>query len=1059
MKKSNGIRFLIFLGVFASVLVFLASANLVSAQQRGSITTVVGMGPNNVPAVLAPVDGAQSVAIDSSGNIYIAASGLDRIFKVDSLGTLTLFAGTGVYLFNGDGIPAINAGLNGPCSIALDANGNLFISEWGNRRIRRIDRSTGIISTVAGTGGSGCSGDGGPAINATMTYPRALAIDYLGNVFIADYFDHRIRRVDAGTGVITTVAGNGIAGYSGDGGRATGASLKYPSGVAVDNQGNIFIADRDNHRIRRVDIYGTITTFAGNGTQGFFGNGGPASSASLSIPEGVVVGSSGDIYIADSGNHCVRRVDTAGIISGVVNSIAYSGYSGDGGPASDARLVFPVGITLDGAGDMFIADSADHRVRRVGSGGDGLITGATNETITTVAGNGTYAFYGEGVPAIGASIHQLMGLSSDSEGNIYFVDGWDYRVRGVDSPSGIITTIAGNGIEGFRGDGGPATAASIRTANGVAVDSDKNVIIADSTNARIRRVSAASGVITTIAGNGTYGFSGDEGPASDASFRNPQQPAIDADGNLYIADKENFRVRRVNSAGIITTVAGNGTYGFSGDGGLATAASMSYVEDVAVDLDGNLYVADTENNRIRKIHASTGVIETIAGNGIGQNTGDGGLAIDAGLHYPLNVAVDGQGNLYVQCYCSIRRVDAATGIIRTIAGTGMYGFSPDGWPATSMQVHPYSIALDGMGRLYFGDSFRIRFLTLARPPVANAGPDVSETPGTQIQFNGNASNSPDGTITSYRWDFGDGSKATGALTNHAYTSSGTFIASLLVFDNLGGVAKDTLTITVTQNQPPEAEAGPDKTLSVNQLAQFDGNGSSDPDGTIESYQWNFGDGVTATGATATHAYSSKGTFTVTLTVTDDKGATGTDTLVASIVNYAPIANAGPDMKVIACEPASFNGNGSSDPDGTIASYQWNFGDGKTANGIQASHAYKTAGVYSVTLTVTDNFGATATDTATVTVITMSNALQILIDLVASFNLQQGVNNSLDVKLQRAREAQEAVNANQRQDAQNHIDAFMNEVNAQRGKALTEAQANQLIYWALRIKTVIVLPGC
>ena len=389
----------------------------------------------------------------------------------------------------------------------------------------------------------------------------------------------------------------------GDGGPATSASLKAPNGVSVDASGNLFIADTSNRRVRRVDAAtGVITTVAGDGTSGFSGDGGPATSASLGGPSGVAVDASGNLFIADASNHRARRVDVS---TGVISTVAGNdslGFSGDGGPATSASLNIPYGVAVDASGNLLIADTFNLRVRRVD---------ASTGVITTVAGNGTQGFSGDGGPATSASLNLPLGVAVDSSSNLLIASQFNNRVRRVDAATGVITTVAGNGTPGFSGDGGPATGASLRGPSGIAVDASGNLFIADAFNNRIRRVDGSTGVITTVVGNGTFGFSGDGGPATNASLRFPVGVAVDASGNLFIADTSNRRVRRVDAAtGVIDTVAGDGTSGFSGDGGPATSASLGGPSGVAVDASGNLFIADTGNDRIRKVGGIAAVVPT-----------------------------------------------------------------------------------------------------------------------------------------------------------------------------------------------------------------------------------------------------------------------------------------------------------------------------------------------------------------------------------------------------------------------------------------------------------------
>ncbi len=334
----------------------------------------------------------------------------------------------------------------------------------------------GDISTVAG----GDVGDGGPATNATLRTPYGVAVDTSGNLFIADANNNRIRKVNA-SGTITTVAGDGAQGFSGDGGPATNARLYFPSGVAVDTSGNLFIADTSNHRVRKVNASGTITTVAGNGTSGFSGDGGPATNARLYFPSGVAVDTSGNLFIADANNYRIRKVNASGTITTVAGN-GTSGDSGDGGPATNASLTGPLGVAVDTAGNLFIADVdwGNHRVRKVNASG----------TITRVAGaGGNCVGCGDGGPATSGNLQYPNGVAVDTSGNLFIADTGNNRVRRVDA-SGTITTVAGNGAEGFSGDGGPATSASLKYPYGVAVDTSGTLFIADIGNNRIRKVAA-----------------------------------------------------------------------------------------------------------------------------------------------------------------------------------------------------------------------------------------------------------------------------------------------------------------------------------------------------------------------------------------------------------------------------------------------------------------------------------------------------------------------------------------------------------------------------------------
>ena len=416
----------------------------------------------------------------------------------------------------------------------MDSTGNIYIADTNNHRIRKVDTATGIITTAVGNGNQGFSGDGSPATAAELYSPQSVAVDGAGNIYITDYNNLRIRKVDAATGIITTAAGAGIGQ---DDIPATQARLATPEGVAVDGAGNLYIADVFNYRIRKVDAStGIITTAAGNEIQGFSGDGGPATQASLNYPKSVDVDGVGNLYIADTWNHRIRKVNAqTGVITTVAGTGA-QGFAGDGGTATGAQLAAPWGVAADGARNLYIADTNNNRIRKVD---------ASTGIITTVAGNRNQGFSGDGGPATAAELYLPQGVAVDSAGNLYIADTSNHRVRKVDTAAGIITTIAGNENRGFSDDGGPATSAQFNRPHSVAADSAGNIYIADAFNARIRKIDAATGIITTIVGNGIYGFSGDGGPATSAQFYLPLNVAVDSAGNIYIADSYNGRIRRL----------------------------------------------------------------------------------------------------------------------------------------------------------------------------------------------------------------------------------------------------------------------------------------------------------------------------------------------------------------------------------------------------------------------------------------------------------------------------------------------------------------------------------
>ncbi len=417
------------------------------------------------------------------------------------------------------------------------------------------------------------------------------------------------------------------------------------------------------------------------------------------------------------------------------------------------------------------------------------------DTIVTVAGSGTVGSSGDGGQATSAQLTQPVALAFDAQGNLYIADCGASTVRKLSN--GIITTVAGTGKAGFSGDGGPATQAQLACPEGIAFDPQGTLYIADSFNQRIREVK--DGIISTVAGNGVEGFSGDGGAATAAAFHFPWGVAVDADYNLFVADGYNNRIRKV-SGGTITTVVGTGTAGFSGDSGQATAAEIDHPYDVAVDAQGDLFIADDFNDRIRKV--SGGTITTVAGGG--STLGDGGQATSAHLADAPGLDIDSQGNLYIAEWGDNRIRKVSGGTITTVAGTGVKGFAGDGGQATSAQFNrPYDVAVDQRGNLYIADSTnsRVREI-LNKPPTASfrASATSGRAPLT-VNVDASASSDPDGQITKYVWEFGDGATAGGQKASHKYMKTGTFTAKLTVTDDSGATGTTTKTITATAPKP------------------------------------------------------------------------------------------------------------------------------------------------------------------------------------------------------------------------------------------------------------------
>jgi len=564
----------------AGDILFLDAGRIQKLTADRRIVTIAGGGSNSAegaPALQAQIGFSDGLAVDGAGSIYYSNRFSHRIRKVGTDGLVRTFAGTGVGGFNGDGGQAVLAQLNQPTGLAAAADGTIYIADSANYRVRAVSPN-GTIRTIAGTGQSGSSGDGGQATAATIYSADAIFVESSGSVLISHY--GVIRRV-APSGIISTIAG-GKSGFSGDGGPATAAAIGGDLRVGRDVLGNLFIADPRNSRIRKVDLAGRINTFAGSGNWRRNGDKASPIAAWLISPQSVAVSPEGYVTFTDQFDFGTMRqiatngqlirlanlghpgkitFDSAGNIFGIGGCGIYKispdgkavelvvgdatairsgrgcGFGGDNGPATGALLGSPHGIALSGGGELYIADSGNHRIRKVDRDG----------TIRTIAGNGSPGFGGDGGPASDSILNRPSNLLLDPSGNLFFIDAFNYRVRRI-APDGTIATIAGGGrnTEG-NGDGGPAIQASLNVPAGLALDAAGNLFIADTYDNRIRVV-RPTGLIAPFAGSGSFGFNGDGGSPLNAAFRNPSGVAVDANGNVYIADTGNDRIRLVQSA-------------------------------------------------------------------------------------------------------------------------------------------------------------------------------------------------------------------------------------------------------------------------------------------------------------------------------------------------------------------------------------------------------------------------------------------------------------------------------------------------------------------------------
>ena len=728
----------------------------VELEQTGVIDTLAGTGQSvhggdGGPAIQAQFSFPRSLALDPMGNIYVVDTQSHRIRRINTAGEISTFAGTGE---DGDGEEdgklATETELSFPAGVATDAEGNVYVADSLNHRIRKIDVN-GIMTTIAGTGAPYSGGDGGPATEAQIPYPVAVASDARGYLYVAEGQGHRIRRIDV-DGTIATLAGTGLRGYSGDGGPASRARLAYPAGIVADSSGNVYIADSWNHRVRRIRPSGIISTIAGTGERADEGDGGPALQAQVAYPVAVATDMSGNLYVVsyvpDKRNHRIRKIDADGTISAFAGG-GVRGFGGDGDPALVAQLAYPLGIAADTDGNVYIADSFNARIRivrpelqvRVELGASGesavLIVGEGGvlerggqpvaEGSEVRAGNGnsytlakgsdgapvaTYLPETQRVPLTGGDVALArdedgtwrIGGDPVENGHRHLHGGREFVLEIADGSWRLaeytVETVAGTTRTAT--DGIPATSAILNAPIDVAVDRVGNVYVAEWFGHRVRKI-GASETIMTIAGTGDWGSSGDGGSAVEARLNHPFAIATGIDGDIYVAERDGRRVRKIDRFGVITTVAGTGgEWGSEGDGGPATEAWLPDVRGLAVDSQGNVLVAAGE--KIRRIDNS-GTITTFAGTGEWGFSGDGGPAVNAELGEPHGLAFDTAENLYLADWHEnrIRRIDRS-GVITTFAGTGELGSSGDGGLATHARLHhPLGVSVDLAGNVYVAE--------------------------------------------------------------------------------------------------------------------------------------------------------------------------------------------------------------------------------------------------------------------------------------------------------------------------------------------------------------------
>jgi sugar lactone lactonase YvrE len=548
------------------------------------------------------------------------------------------------------------------------------VADTGNSTIRKIT-AAGVVTTLAGRALATGSVDGN-GTTARFKNPMSIAVDGPGTLYVADTFNHTIRKITP-AGVVSTLAGTAGVSGSVDG---TGAAARFnsPNSVAVDNAGNVYVADTYNNTVRKITQAGEVTTLAGRaGVSGSVD--GTGAGAAFSSPDGVAVDSAGNLYVTDAGNNTVRKVTPAGVVTTLAGALKVSD-SADGVGAS-AHFVIPYGVAVDTAGGLYVTDVGGSTIRKITPAGE----------VSTFAGTAAQAGSVDGSGAA-ARFFNPYGVAADGDGNLYAADEVNGTIRKI-TPAGVASTLAGT-ARVWGGADGTGAAASFYTPYGVAADSAGNVYVADTSNSTIRKVISA-GVVTTLAGTADQVGSAD-GTGSAARFTYPMGVAVDGAGNLYVADTWNSTIRKVSPAGVVTTLAGGpGLIGHVD--GTATEARFNKPTGVAVDSAGNVYVADSSDHTIRKV-TPEGVVTTLAGLA-GFAGGSDGLGTGAQFNAPTGVAVDGAGNVYVadsQNY-AIRKISPG-GMVTTVIGTLLVGgFRPGDLPGVI--GNPYGVAISG-NRVY-----------------------------------------------------------------------------------------------------------------------------------------------------------------------------------------------------------------------------------------------------------------------------------------------------------------------------------------------------------------------
>ncbi|HEY0633841.1 MAG TPA: NHL repeat-containing protein [Gammaproteobacteria bacterium] len=707
-----------------------------------SVFTFAGsgvVGTGNATGQVAVFRNPSGMAMDKDSNLYVADTGDDYdspglyhgnvIRKITPAGVVTTLAGSGLEGFaDGTGPEAqfnfVQDGMT-LAGVAVDGAGNLYVADNGNHAIRKITPN-GVVTTLAGSGMAGHTDATGSA--AQFNSPRGIAVDGAGNVYVGDTLNHVIRKISS-TGVVTTLAGTvGVNGYVD--GTGTAAQFAFPKGVALDADGNLYVAD--TVKIRKITPAGVVTTLAGVNTLDYLDATGAA--ARFVSPQGIAVDGTGNVYVTEhvSSLHPamgVRMISPAGVVS----TLAGPGHGFADGPATQAEFYYPQGLAVSAAGDIYVADGINDRIRTISAKpygytiggrvvgltqGSGLVLQNNGGETLTVNDSGQFTFATPASDLSGAPSYDVAVLTQPagksctvSNGSGGFVAG---DVLNIKVNCAEVSTVAGSGFAGWF-DSSDALTAQFDDPSGVAVDTDGNLYVADIDQHLIRKITAA-GVVSTLAGGGEYGYFDGVGTAALFGFSGPTGLAVDASGNVYVGDTGNNVIRKITAAGVVTTLAGGGPMYVTFADGTGTAARFDSPRGVALDSTGEiLYVADDGNHAIRKVTTAGGVVTTLAGGG-----GDGlagyvnATGAAARFTRPKGVAVDASGNVFVADTdnASVRKITPA-GVVSTVAGIGItanlfYLNYRDSTGSGATFFGPSSIAVDSSGNLYVNDVSAIR---------------------------------------------------------------------------------------------------------------------------------------------------------------------------------------------------------------------------------------------------------------------------------------------------------------------------------------------------------------